>query len=64
MWYDPEDSREQRISEIRVHHAKDVDADIIVTACPYCLNNLQGAGNLGSISVKDVGELVLESMSQ
>lgn len=64
MWYDPDTYRKQRISDVRVRHAKEVDVDIIATACPYCLNTLQGSGNLGDISVKDIGELVLESMGQ
>ena len=63
MWYEPEDNRSQRISDVRVRHAREVDADIIVTACPYCLNNLQAAGNLDETSVKDIGELVLESIN-
>lgn len=63
-WYDPETYRKERISDVRVRQAKEVAADIIATACPYCLNMLKGAGNLGEISVKDIGELVLESMSQ
>jgi len=62
MWYDPE-IRRQPIADVRVRHTKEVDAEIIATACPYCLNNLKAAGNLDNISVKDVGELVLESMS-
>jgi len=63
MWYDPDTYRKQRISDIRVRHAKEAGADIIATACPYCLSMLKGAGNLGDISVKDVGELAMESMS-
>jgi Fe-S oxidoreductase len=61
MWYDPQDNRKQRISDVRVTHAKTVDADIIATACPYCLTNLQGSGNLGNIVVKDIAEIVLEA---
>jgi len=62
-WYEPEDGRRGRISDVRVAEAKEVETDIIATACPYCLNLLKAAGNLGDISVRDVGELVLESMS-
>ena len=63
MWYDAEDFRRQRISDVRVSHTQAVGADIIATACPYCLSMLKGAGNLGDdISVMDIGELVLESM--
>jgi Fe-S oxidoreductase len=62
MWYDPEDAK-QRISDTRVRHAKEVGADVIATACPYCLVNLQAAGNLGEISIQDVAELVIKSVS-
>ena len=63
MWYDPGNSMKQRISDVRVRQANEIKADVIATACPYCLNNLQSAGDLGDISVKDVAELVLESMA-
>jgi len=63
MWYDdPAKYRKQRISDIRVRHAKGVGAEVIATACPYCLSMLVAAGNLGATSVKDVAELVLESL--
>lgn len=62
MWYDePAMYRKQRISDIRVRHAKAVDAEVIATACPYCLSMLVAAGNLDGTTVKDVAELVLES---
>jgi Fe-S oxidoreductase len=63
-WYDdPAMYRKQRISDIRVRHAKEVGAEVIGTACPYCFNMLAAAGNLDRISVKDIAELVLESSS-
>lgn len=64
LWCEPEDGRgRQRISDMRVADAKEVNADIIATACPYCLSNFKGAGNLGDIFVKDIVELLLESIS-
>lgn len=61
-WYDdPAKYRKQRISDIRLRHAKEVGAEVIVTACPYCLSMLRAAGNLDGISVKDIAELLLES---
>lgn len=62
MWFDdPAQYRKQRISDVRVRHAKTVDAEIIATACPYCLSMLVAAGNLDGTAVKDVAELVMES---
>jgi Fe-S oxidoreductase len=60
MWHDPEEGK-QRIADARIKHAKDVGAEIVATACPYCLNNFNGA-DIGDIQVKDVAELVLETM--
>ena len=65
MWYDvPEEKARSRISNIRVSHAAEVKADVIATACPYCKSMLLAADNLGEIAVKDVAELLSESVSQ
>ena len=62
IWYDdPANYRKQRISDIRIRHAKEVKAEAIATACPYCLSMLIAAGNLDGTSVQDIAELVLES---
>ena len=62
IWYDdPADYRKQRISDIRVRHAKQVEAEVIATACPYCVSMLVAAGNLDGTVVKDIAELVLEA---
>lgn len=62
MWFDPDDTVETRINEKRINQAKEVEADIIATSCPYCFSGLQSSGNLGNVSVKDIAELVLEAM--
>jgi Fe-S oxidoreductase len=63
MWYDvPEEKVRTRISNIRVSHAAEVKAEVIATACPYCKSMLSAADNLGEIVVKDVAELLLESV--
>ncbi|UCE72464.1 MAG: (Fe-S)-binding protein, partial [Nitrospiraceae bacterium] len=62
MWFDdPAQYRKQIISDIRVRHAKAVDAEVIATACPYCLSMLIAAGNLDGTAVNDIAELVLEA---
>jgi Fe-S oxidoreductase len=64
MWYDvPEEPMRKRIPNIRVTHAKEVEADVIATACPYCKSMLMSADNLGEIAIKDVAELLAESVS-
>ena len=66
LWYENEHERE-RMGERRVRMACDVGAEIIVTACPFCLINLEDAvkttGNEGKIEVIDLVELVERSLS-
>ena len=65
MWVDASDSG-QRLGEIRVREAVELGAEIIATACPFCLINLEEAvtiTGLGEkIQVKDIIELVAEAM--
>jgi Fe-S oxidoreductase len=61
MWHEPA-GRKARIADARLDHARDAGAEVVVTACPYCLSNLKGA-DLGTIEIKDIAELVLEAMS-
>ncbi len=61
IWYENEQEKE-RMGELRVKMAEAVSAEIIVTACPFCLINLEDAvkttGNEGKIEVIDMVELV------
>jgi Fe-S oxidoreductase len=64
MWYDvPEEQIKTRISNIRVSQARDVGAETIVTACPYCKSMLLASDNLGEITIEDVAEFLSESIS-
>jgi Fe-S oxidoreductase len=62
MWVDLEDER--KLSEIRVGEALGVGAEILVTACPFCLQNLEDAVKTkdmeAKIQVLDIAELVAE----
>jgi Fe-S oxidoreductase len=51
------------IGSERIRHAKDVDADVIVTACPFC-KNLLASQSADQIQVKDLPELVLEAFEK
>ena len=57
---------EERLSVNRTREAVGVDPDILVTACPFCLINLDDAikviGKSEKIQVKDIAELVKEAM--
>ncbi len=66
LWYENEQET-QRMGEKRVRMAQEIGAQVIVTACPFCLINIEDAikttGNEGSIEVIDLVELVDRSMS-
>jgi Fe-S oxidoreductase len=62
MWADFDDER--KLSEIRVKEALDTGASRIVTACPFCLQNLEDAVKTldaeEALRVMDLAELTLE----
>ena len=61
MWMESE-STEARLAEIRVKDAVAMGADIVATACPFCLLTLEDAvkttGNEDKIEIRDIIELV------
>jgi len=65
LWYENEEEKE-RMGERRVRMAQEVGSQVIVTACPFCLINLEDAikttGNEGKIEVIDIVELIDRSM--
>jgi len=56
----------QRFSDILVEQAVAMGADILATACPYCLLNFKDSvvtsDKVGELEVKDISEVVLEAM--
>lgn len=60
LFYEPQE--EQRMGVLRVRMAADAGANVIVTACPFCLVNLEDAikvaGMEGQMSVMDLTEVV------
>ncbi len=65
MWVEASNS-EQRLAEIRVKDAVSMGVDVIATACPFCLLNLEDAvktsGNEGKVVIKDIMELVTDAI--
>lgn len=57
---------EKGLAVLRIRQALDVDADIIVTACPFCARMLEQAVRAldvhEKIAVRDLAELVLETV--
>lgn len=64
MWADF--LEEPRLAEIRILEAIDAGAELLATACPFCLINFEDAiKNLNKeniIAVKDVAEIVYEAV--
>ena len=60
IFYEP--SEEKRMSQVRVEMAKEAGANVIVTACPFCLihieDGIKTSGLEGEMVVLDLVELI------
>jgi Fe-S oxidoreductase len=67
LFYEPEEEKE-RMGVIRVRMAKEAGADVIVTACPFCLVNIEDgikvAGLEGQMEAIDLCELISRQMEE
>ena len=65
LFYEPEEE-EQRMGVIRVRMAEEAGADVIVTACPFCLVNIEDAikvaGLEGKMEAIDLCELAVRQL--
>ncbi len=65
LFYEPEE--EQRMGVLRVEMAKEAGANVIVTACPFCLVNMEDAikvaGLEGEMEAIDLSELVARHLA-
>ena len=66
LFYEPKE--EQRMGVLRVRMAAEAGANVIVTACPFCMVNLEDAikvaGMEGEMSAIDLTELVDQCMAR
>jgi Fe-S oxidoreductase len=64
LFYEPKE--EERIGVKRVRMAAEAGANVIVTACPFCMTNLEDAikvaGLEGKMSAIDLAELAEQQM--
>ncbi|WP_457552001.1 (Fe-S)-binding protein [Desulfobacula sp.] len=64
IWMDT--PQKERFSDLRLKQAKDVEAQVLTTACPYCITNFEESRlNLeyeDVIEVKDITEIVNEML--
>ena len=62
IWMDT--PQEDRFSDLRLHQAKDTGAQVLATACPYCITNFEESRlNLefeDVLEIKDIAEIVNE----
>ena len=60
LFYEPEE--EERMGVLRARMAADAGANVIVTACPFCLVNMEDAikvaGLEGTMEAIDLAELI------
>jgi Fe-S oxidoreductase len=65
MWVESE-SKEERLAEVRVEDAKEMGAEIIAVACPFCLLTLEDATKVKGVEeemrVADILELLAEAL--
>lgn len=61
LWMDEFEAKE-KISEIRVRDAAEVEAEVIITACPFCMSMLEDAVKTGgyedTMQVRDLLEVI------
>jgi Fe-S oxidoreductase len=61
-----ETPRRERFSDVRLRQAMDVEAEVLVTSCPYCISNFEASretlGVAGNIEVRDITEMLAESL--
>ena len=66
LFYEPEE--DQRMGVLRAEMAKEAGADVIVTACPFCLVNMEDAikvaGLEGEMEAVDLAELVEQHLME
>jgi len=64
IWMDT--PMQERFSDIRLKQAKAIEAEVLVTACPYCITNFEESRlNLeyeGILEIKDISEIVREAI--
>ena len=61
-----ETKKSERFSDLRLEQAIKAGADVLATACPYCILNFDDSvltmNKTDVIEIKDISELVLESL--
>jgi Fe-S oxidoreductase len=66
MWVEASSEEGERLAAIRVRDAVELGAEILTTACPFCVLTLEDAvktsGHEEKIKVMDIMELLAEAI--
>jgi len=62
IWMDT--PKNERFADLRLAQAQEVDADVLVSSCPYCISNFEesrlGLEDEATLEVKDITEIIRE----
>ena len=61
MWLETEPGK--RLSDLRVAQADRTGAHLMITACPYCIQNFEDSAKVmgSNLQVRDIAEVVAEA---
>ncbi len=64
MWKEEEEGKEA-VRRERFKEAQQTDAEVLCTACPFCMTMLRDAGNEleANMPVHDIAEIIAENIS-
>ncbi|MCK4783562.1 MAG: Fe-S oxidoreductase, partial [Desulfobacteraceae bacterium] len=66
MWI--ETKKEERFSDLRINQALEVEAKVLVTACPFCTLNFEDSlltmDKGDELEIKDISEIVYEVIEE
>jgi Fe-S oxidoreductase len=61
-----ETQKGERFSDLRIQQAIDVGAEVLVTACPYCITMFEDSRITleasEKIEIKDITEIIMEAL--
>jgi Fe-S oxidoreductase len=64
IWMDRKKS--ERLADLRIQQAVDIGAEVLATACPYCIINFEDSRlnllNSEAVEIKDITEVIQEVM--
>ena len=64
VWMDT--PRHERFSDLRLEQARSTGAEVLATACPYCITNFEDSrlnmDDEGALEVRDIAEIIQEAL--